>query len=139
MKSIINLLNWINDNWTYILIIITLVITIWTKVKKFLSMSKEDKKKEIMRHVKEEILKLMSDAELNWAEFDKSGKIKRSEVINEIYTKYPELSKLKNQDEVIHEIDDLIDSSKGTMDKIFNDTLENMGDENNEQLVTKNK
>ena len=68
--------------------------------------------------IKERILKIITDAEIDFEEWNQAGSIKRSQVIGEIFEKYPILSKSINQQEVISWIDEEIDNSLKTLRKV---------------------
>ena len=120
MTSIINLFKLISDEWMTIIFIILLVVVGIRKVISFLKMDKAKKLDIILKLVKEEILSIMAEAEVNWKDYSKSGEIKKSEVISKIYERFPILSKYINQEELIQEISDMIDEEKSKMDKIIN-------------------
>lgn len=69
----------------------------------------------ILQVVKASVLKLMTDAEIDFANYKKSGEIKKSQVISNIYKQFPQLTKIKNQEELQKEISDIIE---GEMTKI---------------------
>ena len=85
------------------------------------------------------MLKYVTDAEEDYANWVKAGEIKRSQVISQIYADYPILSKIVAQDDLIAWIDQTIDDALKTMRKIIeeqtakdNDTESNAEKENNE-------
>lgn len=108
MQSIINLLHFLNDSWSMIIIIIGLGITLYKKVRSYMKLSTQQKVDIAWQQIEKSILKIVSDAELEWKEFKKAGQIKRSNVINTIYKDYPILNKVADQEEVINKIDELI-------------------------------
>lgn len=122
MQGLVNTANFILENWSNIVFVAAVFIAVFFRIKKFFSMSKEDQKEAVLKVVKEEILKIMSDAEKDWDNYVKSGEIKKSQVINTIYEQFPALSSFANQDEIIKQISDMIDEVKPTMDKIFEKT-----------------
>lgn len=128
MKAVTNFLQLLNENWTLILIIIFMCVGFYNEVidavKKFQNASKEEKIKMILAAVNEEILKMMSDAEAYWAEFYKAGDIKRSQVISDVFSRYPILAEYADQAYIIKAIDDMIEAAKPTMDKIFAESEE---------------
>lgn len=69
----------------------------------------------ILAIVKASVLKLMTDAEIDFANYKKSGEIKKSQVISNIYKQFPELQKVKDQGELQKELSDIIE---GEMEKI---------------------
>ena len=70
------------------------------------------------KQIKEVILKLISDAEVDYEDWNKAGSIKRAQVIQKIFTDYPVLSKVANQEELIKWIDTMIDESLKELRKI---------------------
>ena len=113
-----NFLQIINDNWTTIIVIIGLIVAIVKKAKDYLSKSDEEKIEIAKMQIQETILKMISDAEVDYEEWNKAGSIKRSQVINEIFEKYPILSKVTDQSQIIEWIDNTIDESLKTLREI---------------------
>ena len=113
-----NFLQIINDNWTTIIVIIGLIVAIVKKAKDYLSKSDEEKIEIAKMQIQETILKMISDAEVDYEEWNKAGSIKRSQVINEIFEKYPILSKVTGQEQIIECIDNNIDESLKTLSAI---------------------
>lgn len=111
LNGIQNFLSIINNNWTTIIVIIGLVIAIVKKAKDYFSKSDEEKIAIAKAQISETMLKLITDAEVDYEDWNKAGSIKRSQVIKEIFNEYPILSKVTNQDEIITYIDYMIDSS----------------------------
>lgn len=124
LNGIKNFLQIVNDNWVTICVIISLAISAFQKIKGFIQKSDAEKIAIAKKQIRETMLKMVSDAECDYDEWNKSGKIKRSQVIKKIYEMYPILSKVVNQEELIEWIDDEIDASLGTL----NDIVENIGE-----------
>ena len=80
-----NFLNIINDNWTTILVCAGLIVGIVKKTQDYLSKSDDEKIEIAKAQIKQVILKKISDAEVDYEEWNKAGSIKRSQVIAEIY------------------------------------------------------
>lgn len=118
LDGIKNFLQFINDNWTSIIIIISLIIAISQKVKSYLAKSNDEKIASAKSQIKEVILKLISDAEVDYEDWNKAGSIKRAQVIQKIFTEYPVLSKVANQEQLIEWIDTIIDESLKELRKI---------------------
>lgn len=118
LDGVKNFLQFINDNWTSIIIIISLIIAIVQKAKSYLSKSNDEKIAAAKSQIKEVILKLISDAEVDYEDWNKAGSIKRAQVIQKIFTDYPVLSKVANQEELIKWIDTMIDESLKELRKI---------------------
>ena len=118
-----NFLQLINDNWATIVAVVTLCYGIYYKASKALAdwnaKSEADKQAEIQKQIDnaklilgEQILKLVSKAELDWqSDSCKLGPIRRAEVIEKIYAQYPVLLYAADQQEVIAYIDMLIDKA----------------------------
>lgn len=119
LTGIQNFLEFINENWTMIASIFTLVIVIINKAKSYFSLSTEEQIKIAKAQINEIMLKLVTEAECNYQEFIKAGNIKRSQVIDEVFAMYPVLSKVTNQDEIIAWIDEAIDNALKEMRKVF--------------------
>lgn len=101
----------INNNWTLIVVVFSVIYVI---TKKLLSCSANstEKKIEIAKaQIKEIILNLVYDAEISFEFWNKAGAIKRSQVIQKIFKDYPILSKITDQKNVINWIDKIIDAS----------------------------
>lgn len=119
LNGIKNFLSLINDNWTTILVIIGLLLALWKKFESYSKLSTEKKIEIAKKQISENILKLITQAEKDYAEWEKAGSIKRSEVISEIYKEYPILAKVVNQDELVKWIDDQIDNALPTLRDII--------------------
>ena len=111
LNGLKNFLQFINDNWTSIVVIISLLIAIGRKVYTFLSKSKDEKIAIAKAQIKETILKMITDAEVDYEEWNKAGSIKRSQVIAKIFSEYPVLSKVANQEDIIAFCDEMIDEA----------------------------
>ena len=129
MHSINNTLTLINEYWSAILIILVIAFIIFTKIRKFMSLSEEEQIEATLKIVKEELLKLMSDAEVEWMNWKKSGVLKKSQVIGKIYEHFPILKDYINQDELIEKISTMIDEEMLLLDVVINKAIE--GNSNN--------
>lgn len=126
LNGIQNFLEFTNNNWTSITVIIALIITIVKKAKDYFNKSDEEKIAIAKKQIQETMLKLITDAEVDYLEWTKAGSVKRAQVIEQIFKKYPILSNVTNQEEVIKWIDEVIDESLKTMREIFdNNKTEN--------------
>lgn len=119
MNGIQNFLKFINDNWTTIVVIISLIVAIAKKAYSFFSKSKAEKIAIAKAQVKEIILKLISDAEEDYEDWNKAGSIKRSQVVQQIYELYPILEKVTDQEALISWIDTLINTSLQKLTEII--------------------
>lgn len=110
-----NFLRLINDNWTTIMVVIGLAIAVVKKAVDFFNKTDEEKVEIAKAQIKETILKMVTEAELDYEEWNKAGSIKRSQVIAQIYADYPILSKVVDQSALISWIDETIDASLETL------------------------
>lgn len=118
LDGVKNFLEFVNENWTTIVVIIGLIIAIAKKGVAFFSKSDEEKIAIAKKQIQETMLKLITDAEENYNEWKQAGSIKRAEVIDELFANYPILSKVTNQEDLIKWIDDVIDESLITLREI---------------------
>lgn len=125
LDGIRNFLQIINDNWTTIIIIIALIVSIVKKAMTLFEKSDEEKIAIVKKQIQETILKHITDAELDYEEWSKAGSIKRSQVIKEIFKEYPILSKITDQEELIVWIDEVIDDALETLREIIAKNGEN--------------
>ena len=114
-------LQFINDYWTSIMIIISILASIYVKVKTFMKKSKEERIVAAKMQSKEIVLKLVADAELEYGDWAKAGSLKRSEVIQRIFENYPVLSAITDQKTVINWIDMAINDSLKELDKVVSE------------------
>lgn len=111
LNGIKNFLQFVNDNWTLIIIIISLIVAIVQKAKKYFAKSTEEQIATAKSQISEIVLKLITDAEVDYKDWKKAGSIKRSQVIQKIFDEYPILAKVADQQEVVNWIDEMIDTS----------------------------
>ena len=120
MEGIKNLLLFINNNWALITTCFGLIILIKAKYEKWNAMTEEEKVNAALLAVKAELLQVMSDSELYWDNFKKTGEIKKSKVYTYVYENFPILKNYLDQEKIIAAIDNMIDELKPIMDKIIN-------------------
>lgn len=118
LTGIQNFLQFINDNWTAIIIIIALGLSIALKIKNLFTKGKNGQIEIAKAQIKQIILKLITDAEIDYNDWVKSGSIKRAQVIQQIYTDYPILAKVTDQETLIAWIDTEINNSLKELRKI---------------------
>lgn len=117
MKSVENILNFINENWTFIVILISLGVKLYCSVTDFLKKSKKEQQEAAWAELSNIMLSLVSNAEQEWG--SKTGEIKRAEVIKQVFEKYPVLSTLSTENDVLERIDIMIDDALMQMRDIF--------------------
>ena len=113
-----NFLEIINNNWTTIIVIIGLLVGIITKIKDYLGKTDQQRIEIAKKQIQETMLKMITTAEEDFKEWNEAGSIKRSQVIKEVYEKYPILSKAVDQEQMIAWIDEQINNSLKTLRKI---------------------
>ena len=74
--------------------------------------------------VSEIILEKLAKAEEDWINYKKTGTIKWSKVINEIYEQYPVLKTYADQEYIINKIDGFIDDGLKNLEKTIKDIKE---------------
>lgn len=119
LNGLYNFLNFIETNWGMIAAIVILIISIGKKIYAFLGKSQEERVEIAKKQIRETMLKWVTEAEKDYRLWVSAGAIKRSQVIDQILDKYPILSKMTNQEEIIAWLDDTIDEALKTMRKIF--------------------
>lgn len=112
-------LTYVNDNWTLIVVIIGLIIGLAKKVKNYIKKTDEEKIEIAKFYIKQSILKMITDAELDYEDWKNAGSIKRSQVIQEIYERYPILEKVADQQSLINWIDEQIDNALETLRSVI--------------------
>lgn len=121
LTSIKNFLQFINENWTTIVIIISLIIAIGKKAHDYFTKSNTEKIEVAKKQISEICLKLVTDAEVDYETWNKAGSIKRAQVIQKIFADYPILSKVSDQEKLIEWIDEIINTSLKELRKIVTD------------------
>lgn len=113
-----NFLQFVNNNWTAIVILVSLIMTLVHKIRNYLSKSNTERIDIAKKQIKEVILKLISDAEKDYEAWENAGSIKRSQVIRKIFESYPALTKAVSQTALIQWMDDTIDEALNTLREI---------------------
>jgi hypothetical protein len=124
MQSIQNLINFLDQNWTFIIIVLSFGFSLYKLYLKWNKLSKQEKIDQVIVIVGEIILEKLACAEEDWNNYKKTGSIKRSKVINEIYEQYPILKEYADQEYVIKKIDELIDLGLKDIEKTIKEIKE---------------
>lgn len=127
MDGIKNFLTFVNSHWTEIVVVIGLGLAVGKKVVAYLKLSDQEKIQVALAQVRETMLKLVTNAEMDYNNWVKAGAVKRAEVIDAIFQKYPVLNRFTNQEKLIAQIDQLIDEALVEMRKVFEENTENIG------------
>lgn len=118
MEGIKNFLILLNQNWTTILIIIGLIMGMWQKGLDYFSKPRQKQIQIVKSQIQQIILMLVTEAEEGYEETKKAGQIKRSQVIYQIYEKFPILNRIMNQEEFLDWLDAEIDNALDTLKQI---------------------
>ena len=124
LNGIKNFLQFVNDNWTSIIIIISLIIAIVQKARSYFSKSNKEKIESAKAQIQQIVLKLITDAEVDYSSWEKAGSIKRAQVIQKIFAEYPILAKVTDQQEIIDFIDQAINEALKELRKIVAENKE---------------
>lgn len=124
-----NFLDLINQNWTLITVIIGLGILVFKKLKSYLSLSEQEKIDLTLSQIRITALKMVTEAEEEYNNWIKAGTIKRAEVIDVIFEKYPILNKVTDRDSLIKTLDDIIDEALVEMRKVIEENTKTESDE----------
>ena len=129
-----NFLHIIEANWTSILVCIGIIIGLVQRARVFFKKSKEERIEIAKKQVRQTILEMVTKAEKDFADWNKAGEIKRSQVIKEIYDQYPILTKIIDQEAVIAWIDEEINNSLKTLRAVVkeNEKTDDVKDEKDE-------
>lgn len=119
LNGIKNFLEFLNANWTVIAVLLGLAVALIQRVKAFIGKTDEEKIQIAKKQIKEIMLKMVSEAELDFEDWNKAGAIKRSQVISQIYEMYPILSKVIDQNELVKWLDMDINTSLQTLEDII--------------------
>ncbi len=133
LNGIKNFLQFINDNWTTVVIIISLIIAIVEKVKSYCKKSEKEKIEAAKAQISQIILKLITDAEMDYNNWEQAGSIKRAQVIQKVFADYPILSKIGNQEDVIVFIDEAINNALKELRKIVAQNNQTSEDESKKE------
>ena len=126
MDGFINFLMFVNNHWTEIIVIIGLLLAVGKKVAAYLNMSDDEKIAIAKKQLGETMLKLVTQAEKDYNAWVQAGAVKRSEVIDAIFQKYPILNRVTDQETLIAEIDKMIDAALVEMREIFSKNQEHL-------------
>ena len=126
MDGFMNFLMFVNNHWTEIIVIIGLLLAVGKKVAAYLNMSDDEKIAIAKKQLGETMLKLVTQAEKDYNAWVQAGAVKRSEVIDAIFQKYPILNRVTDQETLIAEIDKMIDAALVEMREIFSKNQEHL-------------
>ena len=119
MQGLYNFVEYIQKYWFDVALVLAICAGLIMWEIDFLKKNKDEKVEAVKSQLKQIMLQLVTSAEESYADIKKSGAIKRSWVLDTVYNKFPILSKIKSQEEVIEYIDGLIDEALVTMRSIL--------------------
>ena len=125
MTGFNNFIHLIQSQWTNIVVVIAIIATVVKTALSYSSMTEEQRVQSSLKVVKEELMRLMCQAEIQWKDYKKSGDLKRSQVIKDIYNQFPFLSKYMDQDKLVKTIYEMIDKQMDNMDNLLNKPEDN--------------
>jgi hypothetical protein len=111
-------LDFLNNYWTLMIIVILIIVSIYGKIKTFMQKSKEEQIVAAKMQIKEIVLKFVTDAEIEYSDWVKAGSLKRAQVIQKIFADYPILSTIADQKSTLNWIDMAINESLKQLDKV---------------------
>ena len=82
-------------------------------------MNEEQRVQAALKVISEELMKMMVQAEIQWKDYKKSGELKRSQVIKDIYNQFPFLSRYMDQDKLVQTIYEMIDKQMDNMNELM--------------------
>ena len=127
LNGIRNFLQIINDNWVTICVILGLIVSLYTKIKNYIGKSDEEKIAIAKKQIQETMLKMITTAEIDFADWNEAGEIKRAQVVSTILEAFPVISRVTNQEEIISFIDEQINESLKTLRKIVKENTKSDG------------
>lgn len=122
MKSIELFINFVIQNWTFIVTLLACGYLAFIKIKKWNSLSEEEKINTALTILREQMLSYVAEAEKNFG--TGTGTLKRSQVIKRVYEDYPILNNVIEQDKLIVILDNYIDESLVELRKLLENNEE---------------
>lgn len=119
MNGINNFANLIQGQWTNILVVIAIVAGLIRSIINHSTMNEEQRVQAALKVISEELMKMMVQAEIQWKDYKKSGELKRSQVIKDIYNQFPFLSRYMDQEKLVQTIYDMIDKQMDNMNELM--------------------
>ena len=121
MEAFMSFVDWVGRDYVMILLVIFAICSCFIKIEKSLRDSNEARINTALDAVKKEILIMMSDAEVKWKNYPKAGQLKRSEVFQKIFEKYPVLKEHDAQDDIEKIVDEYISEYLKETQTVVND------------------
>lgn len=116
-----NFMLFIENNWTAIIVVLSVGFLIYKKSVRFFSMSEEEQIETAKGVIRTTMLNYVSKAEQNYAEWVRAGAAKRAEVISAVYADFPILNKVTDQNALIEWVDTVIDEALKEMRKMISE------------------
>ena len=122
MKSIELFINFVIQNWTFIITLLACLYLAFIKIKKWNSLSEEEKINTALTILRQQMLTYVAEAEKSFG--TGTGTLKRSQVIKKVYEDYPILNNVIEQDKLIKVLDEYIDESLVELRKLLENNEE---------------
>lgn len=119
MQGLTNLVTIAQNVWAIVVAIAAIIYCIAMYIKRLKNLSDSDKFWVAVSCMKAEILSLMSAAEIDWKDFPKAGQIKRSQVISEIFQRYPILRERVSEEDIEKLIDMAINEMMDELNEVI--------------------
>lgn len=119
MESIKIFIEFIANNWTFIITLLSCLYLGYVKLKKWNALSEQEKIDVALKILREQMLSYVANAEKEFGVG--TGTLKRSEVIKKVYKDYPVLNKVVDQEALIKTLDNYIDESLVELRKLLED------------------
>ena len=119
MNGINNFANLIQGQWTNIVVVIAIVAGLVRSIINYYTMNEEQRVQAALKVISEELMKMMVQAEIQWKDYKKSGELKRSQVIKDIYNQFPFLSRYMDQEKLVQTIYEMIDKQMDNMNELM--------------------
>jgi len=119
MNGINNFANLIQGQWTNIVVVIAIVAGLVRSIITYYTMNEEQRVQAALKVISEELMKMMVQAEIQWKDYKKSGELKRSQVIKDIYNQFPFLSRYMDQEKLVQTIYEMIDKQMDNMNELM--------------------
>ena len=119
MNGINNFANLIQGQWTNIVVVIAIIAGLVRSIITYYTMNEEQRVQAALKVISEELMKMMVQAEIQWKDYKKSGELKRSQVIKDIYNQFPFLSRYMDQEKLVQTIYEMIDKQMDNMNELM--------------------
>ena len=100
-------------------LVIAIIAGLVRSIISYYTMNEEQRVQAALKVISEELMKMMVQAEIQWKDYKKSGELKRSQVIKDIYNQFPFLSRYMDQEKLVQTIYEMIDKQMDNMNELM--------------------